>query len=156
MAVAHSKINLCFLRKGNRDLQTCRSIEIPAMGGFMIHERNAEISDLLQEDREAVYFSDHEVLEKVTHWLSNDRGRRCIASQGLRPLARVIFVMRIGLCPYSMLSDRIERAFIGEALSARRGGILTYTRNLLSSLAERGSTLLSLCQMNSRMTKWKM
>ena len=88
MAVAHSKINLCFLRKGNRDLQTCRSIEIPAMGGFMIHERNAEISDLLQEDSEAVYFSDHEeLLEKVTYWLSNERGRRSIASQGFEAIS---------------------------------------------------------------------
>ncbi|MBN06965.1 MAG: hypothetical protein CMM45_03935 [Rhodospirillaceae bacterium] len=88
MAVAHSKINLCFLRKGNRDLQTCRSIEIPAMGGFMLHERNAEISNLLQEDSEAVYFSDHgELLEKVTYWLSNERGRRSIASQGFEAIS---------------------------------------------------------------------
>ena len=88
MAVAHSKINLCFLRKGNRDLQTCRSIEIPAMGGFMIHERNAEIKDLLREDSEAVYFSDdEELVEKVSYWLSNERGRRSIASQGFEAIS---------------------------------------------------------------------
>ena len=51
-------------------------------------ERNAEISDLLQEDSEAVYFSDHgELLEKVTYWLSNERGRRSIASQGFEAIS---------------------------------------------------------------------
>ena len=54
----------------------------------MIHERNAEICDLLQEDSEAVYFSDHEeLLEKVTYWLSNERGRRRIASQGFEAIS---------------------------------------------------------------------
>ncbi len=87
-AVAHSKINLCFLRKGNRDLQTCRSIEIPAMGGFMIHERNAEISGLLKEDSEAVFFSNHdELLEKVAYWLSDETGRRSIAGKGFEAIS---------------------------------------------------------------------
>jgi len=82
-AVSQSKINLCFLRKGNRDLQTCRSIEIPAMGGFMMHERNAEICGLLPEDTHAVYFqNDGELLQKVREWLPQDDARALVASQG--------------------------------------------------------------------------
>jgi len=76
--IAASDINLCFLRKSNRDLQTCRSIEIPACGGFMVHERNDEITALFREDREAVYFFDNDALvEACENWLrrDDDRGR---------------------------------------------------------------------------------
>ena len=52
------------------------------------NERNAEIRDLLQEDSEAVYFSDDkELLEKVTYWLSNESGRRSIAGQGFEAIS---------------------------------------------------------------------
>ena len=85
MVICASKINLCFLRKGNRDLQTCRSIEIPAVGGFMIHERNTEICTLLREGIDAVFFSnDDELLESVRYWLrvENENDRLKIARQG--------------------------------------------------------------------------
>ena len=81
--ICASKINLCFLRKKNRDLQTCRSIEIPACGGFMLHERNEEITSLFAENKEAVYFSsDLELLEKCNKWGSNELRRSDIANQG--------------------------------------------------------------------------
>ena len=68
--VAASMVNLCFLRHANRDLQTCRSIELPACGGFMVHERNDEIEALLRDLREAVYFSDDdELLSLCRFWL---------------------------------------------------------------------------------------
>ncbi len=81
--VCGSKINLCFLRKGNRDLQTCRSIEIPAFGGFMLHERNDEICNLFEEDIEAAYFADDkELLGQCRKWLSEDIARTHIAKAG--------------------------------------------------------------------------
>ena len=75
--VSASSINLCFLRKSNRDLQTCRSIEIPACSGFMIHERNSEITALYREGVEAAYFSSDEELAKVcAAWLEQDQRRK--------------------------------------------------------------------------------
>ena len=82
--VAGTSINLCFLRHANRDLQTCRSIELTGCGGFMVHERNVEISHLFSENVSAVYFSDDKELCQVCHeWLSRDRDRRAVAAAAL-------------------------------------------------------------------------
>lgn len=81
--VCASDINLCFLRKGNRDLQTCRSMEIPAMGGFMMHEASQEMFTLLTPDHEAVYFRDSTELVTRTHaWLADSHGRHAVAEAG--------------------------------------------------------------------------
>ena len=81
--VSASALNLGFLRKSNRDFQTCRSIEIPACAGFMVHERNDEITDLLREGREAVYWSSDEELAAVCgRWIDNESERRTIGRAG--------------------------------------------------------------------------
>ncbi len=75
-----TRINLAFLRKANRDLQTCRTVEIPACGGFMLHERSPEAERLFAPDREAAYFnSDEELVAACRHWLANDAQRRAVA-----------------------------------------------------------------------------
>jgi len=77
--VSASSINLCFLRHANRDLQTCRSIEVPACEGFMVHERNDEITALYREEKEAAYFSSEEELARVcVSWIQRDRPRGLI------------------------------------------------------------------------------
>ena len=71
------------------DLITARTFEIPASGGFMLHERNNEVSRYFLEDRECAMFSDaDELVRKVRHYLENDRERRAVAEAGrLRCLA---------------------------------------------------------------------
>ncbi|UAJ14216.1 CgeB family protein [Aquirufa lenticrescens] len=81
--IASCKINLCFLRKANRDLQTTRSIEIPAMGGFMLAEDTSEHRSLFVSDDQAVFFSNEEELEeKISFYLRNDDLRKTIAENG--------------------------------------------------------------------------
>ena len=82
-AICSLSINLCFLRKLNRDLQTTRSIEIPACGSFMLAERTAEHRRLLDEGVEAEFFDNRdELLSKCRHYLSHEEERVRIAAAG--------------------------------------------------------------------------
>jgi spore maturation protein CgeB len=82
-AINATKINLCFLRKINRDEVTSRSVEIPACGGFMIAERTKRHLEFFEEGREAVFFdTQEELLDMVRTYLKDDEARKRIAEAG--------------------------------------------------------------------------
>lgn len=69
-AIAAFDINLCFLRRLNRDRQTTRSVEIPACGKFMLAERTDEHLEMFEEGIEAEFFESYEeLLDKIAFYL---------------------------------------------------------------------------------------
>lgn len=84
-AICGCKISLCFLRKMNLDLQTTRTVEIPACGSFMLAERTSEHLTMFEEDKEATYFSSNEeLLEKCRYYIQHEKERRQIAQAGYK------------------------------------------------------------------------
>ena len=82
-AIQTAKICLGLLSKGNRDLHTTRSLEIPSLGGLLCAERSTEHLQLYQEGEEAVFWSDAAECIPICQTLLQDENRRKqIAAQG--------------------------------------------------------------------------
>ena len=82
-ALSAFDISLCFLRKMNRDLQTTRTMEIPACGSLLMAERTVEHEQLFKDKEEAVFFSsDEELLDLCRYYLSHEEERKHIAEAG--------------------------------------------------------------------------
>ena len=87
-AIAASDINLAILIEAQPgapqgDLTTTRTFEIPAVGGFMLHERNDEVRGFFEEGRDCAMFDGlDELVAKVRHYLANPEERARIAAAG--------------------------------------------------------------------------
>jgi spore maturation protein CgeB len=93
-AIHASAISIALLREGvpnshGGDVTTARTFEIPAVGGFMLHERTEEVQGFFEENKEcAMFLDDDELAAKVAHYLENPAERLRIAEAGhLRCLA---------------------------------------------------------------------
>lgn len=77
-----AKVNLCLVRRANRDGHVMRTFEVPAMGGCMLTEYTEEHQQLFGGDGETVvYFrSIQEMVEKLRWLLDNDDERQRLSS----------------------------------------------------------------------------
>ncbi len=80
-AIHANRVVLNLLHRGNRDLQTCRSFEIPACRGLMLADRTEEHRMYFEEDKEAVYFASfEEMVDKARFYVAHDSARDRIAA----------------------------------------------------------------------------
>lgn len=90
LAIGASRINLGLLMErwgtaSSGDRTTSRTFHIPASGGFLLHERTAELADFYEEGQEVACFgSPGELVEKVRYYLDHEEERRRIAEAGHR------------------------------------------------------------------------
>ena len=82
-AIQCAKISLGLLSKGNRDLHTTRSLEVPSLGTVFCAERTPEHQFLYCEGEEAVFWADAaECASVCLKLLANDSLRREVARRG--------------------------------------------------------------------------
>jgi spore maturation protein CgeB len=76
-AIGGAKVALCLVRRANRDGNSMRTFEVPAIGACMLVEDTTEHRDIFGIDKEAVaYFRTiDEMIEKLRWLLANDKER---------------------------------------------------------------------------------
>ena len=92
-AITSASINLCFLRKLNRDTHTSRTFEIPACRGFMLAERTEEHLNFFSERLRLCISAQEELLERVRYYLDNRAIRDKIAEGLHKSAPQWIFLM---------------------------------------------------------------
>jgi len=82
-AIIGAKVSLGLLSKGNRDLHTRRSVEIPACAGVFCGERTSEHLEMYVENEEAVFWDTaEECAEACNRLMKAPEFRAKIARQG--------------------------------------------------------------------------
>lgn len=114
-AISRSKINLGILSErragaSSGDLSTARTFEIPACGGFLLHQRTDELLGLFREGTDVACFeSSGELIERVRYYLAHEDERRSIAAAGE------------AACRTNHSYTHRAQAIVSEFLSAREG-----------------------------------
>jgi len=87
--ILSAKVALGLLSKGNRDLHTQRSMEIPALGAVLCAERTSEHMSLYHDGVEAVFWTTAEECATACRSLLTDDARReSVARRGRERLQR--------------------------------------------------------------------
>ena len=82
-AIQGARVSLGLLSKGNRDLHTTRSLEIPALGGLLCAQRTSEHVAMYDDGHEAVFWSDlEECAHRCKQLLADEPHRKAIAAAG--------------------------------------------------------------------------
>ena len=85
MAIQGAKICIGLLSKGNRDLHTRRSMEIPYAGGVLCAERTSEHLDLYEENNEAIFWDNKvECADKCIELINNPEKLNSIRIAGMK------------------------------------------------------------------------
>lgn len=88
-----SKIALCLFSEENRDTITARSMEIPAIGTFMISMRTKAMQKVFKENKEVVFFSNYkECLRKCLFYISKPRLRNKISKNAHFKVTKILRV----------------------------------------------------------------
>ncbi len=113
-ALQCAKVSLGLLSKGNRDLHTTRSLEIPALGGLLCAERTSEHLEMYVDGAEALFWSSAEECAMVCRdALADEERRRRIAIAGnARSIAN-------GYHNEKIMSAIIERTFSERSAESR-------------------------------------
>ena len=87
---AQAAVNLCLVRRANRDGHVMRSFEIPACGGFMIAEESAEHREILGAEGECALFfsSPEEAAAKACRAIADAARRRTMAANAHNRITR--------------------------------------------------------------------
>lgn len=89
-AIQGSKVCLGLLSKGNRDLYTRRSLEIPYAGGLLCAERTPEHLSLYKDGDEAVFWNNvNECAAICKQLLMNDKMREEIRQAGMKRIRQL-------------------------------------------------------------------
>ena len=84
-AILSFDVNLGIVSKWNRNHTASRTFQIPALGAFLLHERNELVEKYFCEGEEAAFFdSDEELVEKCRHYLERPEERERVAEAGRR------------------------------------------------------------------------
>lgn len=82
-AIQCAKICIGLVSKGNRDLHTQRSAEVPYIGSLLCAKRTSDHQAMYKEDEEAVFWSTpEECAKKCFDLLADDKKRKRIAEAG--------------------------------------------------------------------------
>jgi spore maturation protein CgeB len=88
-AIQCAKITLGLLSKGNRDLHTTRSSEIPSFGGLLCSERTSEHAGMYEEGKEALFWSDAAECASICKLaLADEDSRQAITKAGRERVIR--------------------------------------------------------------------
>ena len=84
-AICSFDVNVGIVSKWNRNHTASRTFQIPALGAFLLHERNELVAGYFREGVEAEFFgSADELVEKCRHYLAHPEERRRVAEAGRR------------------------------------------------------------------------